>query len=644
MARKLSIPLSAAIAGTLIAASPAAAVTVTDCANLQTALNTESESTVTLAEGLTCTGGWSLPTNRAITLEGAGSGATLRGDGESRILSGFSHGAAVIRNLTFENGSTTGAGGAIYASGFAPITIADSTFTDNSARDAGGAVRIDDQILSLARTAERTAQGEEADQVTITGNTFGAAGEGDANQSDSNGGALAVYVSGPVTLADNTFRGNTGTFYGGGADVTFCGTATVTDNTFADNVVEGRQLEGRQAAGVFGGTALGGGLSIEGAQCSFEQPPTLSALEAPPVPNAIEQSGNVFRANAVRTGIEGNGGGAGQFTSFAEVSSTDDTFHANRMSSGTLGSGGGLLIREASGGAVLRNVVVTANTMSAGRGGGIAYSGFGTTLSIIHGTIAGNAVGEGEGAAIHGNRGSALTVDNSIVHGNTGGQEISGFESSQDDRTAAGADVSGVDVAFSDACGAGGQPLAGEGNICADPKLAGVAGGDVHQTAVSPTLDRASLTRSGGLTTDFDGQSRFADFDRSGTAQPDMGADEALPSEPTQEETQQPATPAAPAAGGVLGTQAKSCTSRRSFKIKLRNRGQKVVKATVIVNGKRVQVLKGKRLTSRVNLRGLPKGRYSVRIKLELADGKTISGVRRYFTCRPGRRSGPPKV
>src|SRR5215210_2152390 len=131
MARKLFIPLSAAIAGTLIAASPAAAVTVTDCANLQTALNTESESTVTLAEGLTCTGGWSLPTNRAITLEGAGTGATLRGDGESRILSGFSHGAAVIRNLTFENGSTNGAGGAIYASGFAPITIADSTFTGN---------------------------------------------------------------------------------------------------------------------------------------------------------------------------------------------------------------------------------------------------------------------------------------------------------------------------------------------------------------------------------------------------------------------------------------------------------------------------------------------------------------------------------
>ena len=150
MARKLFIPLSAAVAGTLIAASPAAAVTVTSCAGIQAAL--DAETTVTLAEGLTCTGSWDLPTEHAITLEGAGSGATLRGDGESRILDGFNHGTAVIRNLTFTNGHTTGAGGAIHATGAAPITIAGSTFTDNSARGDGGAVRIQDQIPSLART------------------------------------------------------------------------------------------------------------------------------------------------------------------------------------------------------------------------------------------------------------------------------------------------------------------------------------------------------------------------------------------------------------------------------------------------------------------------------------------------------------
>ena len=123
-----------------------------------------------------------------------------------------------------------------------------------------------------------------------------------------------------------------------------------------------------------------------------------------------------------------------------------------------------------------------------------------------------------------------------------------------------------------------------------------------------------------------------------------MGADEA-PAPPVKEEPKPRRTPQpAPAAGGVLGTQARSCSSKRSFKIKLRNRGQKVVKATVIVNGKRVKVLRGKRLTSRVNLRGLPKGRFTVQIKLELANGKVISGTRRYRTCTPGVPSGPPKV
>jgi hypothetical protein len=233
-------------------------------------------------------------------------------------------------------------------------------------------------------------------------------------------------------------------------------------------------------------------------------------------------------------------------------------------------------------------------------------------------------------------------VDDSIVHGNTGGPEISGFRPFEDDRAAAGVSISGVEVDFTLACTDAGQAYEGDGNLCADPKLANAAGGDVHQTAASPTLEKASKELSGALTQDYEGNGRFLDYDRSGTAEPDMGADEA-PAPALPAPTGGGSKPA-PAASGVLGTQARSCTSRRSFRIKLRNRGQKVVKATVLVNGKRVKVLRGKRLTSRVDLRGLPKGRFSVRIKLELADGKTISGVRRYYTCRPGRPSGPPKV
>src|SRR5438045_42522 len=54
----------------------------------------------------------------------------------------------------------------------------------------------------------------------------------------------------------------------------------------------------------------------------------------------------------------------------------------------------------------------------------------------------------------------------------------------------------------------------------------------------------------------------------------------------------------------------RSCVSRRSFRIRLRARkGDRLTSARVYVNGHRVAVLRGKRLRSRVDLRGLPKGR-----------------------------------
>ena len=127
-----------------------------------------------------------------------------------------------------------------------------------------------------------------------------------------------------------------------------------------------------------------------------------------------------------------------------------------------------------------------------------------------------------------------------------------------------------------------------------------------------------------------------------------MGADEAPAPAVEQPQPQPQPSPAGRARARPLRRRARHparrCSSRRTFRIKLRNRRQKVVKATVIVNGKRVKVLRGRRLTSRVNLRGLPKGRFTVQIKLKLANGKVISGKRRYRTCTRGVRSGPPRV
>ena len=82
----------------------------------------------------------------------------------------------------------------------------------------------------------------------------------------------------------------------------------------------------------------------------------------------------------------------------------------------------------------------------------------------------------------------------------------------------------------------------------------------------------------------------------------------------------------------------RKCRSRRNFRIRLREpKADPLVRATVAVNGKRVRVVVGKRLTAPVDLRNLPKGRYSVRIAATTASNRVVQGTRRYRTCAPRR-------
>ncbi len=85
----------------------------------------------------------------------------------------------------------------------------------------------------------------------------------------------------------------------------------------------------------------------------------------------------------------------------------------------------------------------------------------------------------------------------------------------------------------------------------------------------------------------------------------------------------------------------KKCLSRRSFKIRLREpSGDALKSAEVFLNGKRIQVRRGERLTAPINLKGLPKGRYTVKIVAKTVLGKTIQGKRKYRTCAKKRRGG----
>lgn len=107
------------------------------------------------------------------------------------------------------------------------------------------------------------------------------------------------------------------------------------------------------------------------------------------------------------------------------------------------------------------------------------------------------------------------------------------------------------------------------------------------------------------------------------------------------------ALPPAFGPGGVISIPSnKQCVSRRKFRIRIRKRKNlKYETAIVFVNKKRVRVVKGKRLTAPVDLRGLPKGRFTVQITVITTTGAIITGKRTYRTCTKKQSGGSkPKL
>ena len=95
----------------------------------------------------------------------------------------------------------------------------------------------------------------------------------------------------------------------------------------------------------------------------------------------------------------------------------------------------------------------------------------------------------------------------------------------------------------------------------------------------------------------------------------------------------------------------KKCASRRKFRIRIRQPGGiEIQTALVFLNGKKLRVLtrkvfQRKRKVASVNLRGLPKGTFKVRIVVLTTEGTTLRGTRTYRTCTKKRKSKrPPRL
>lgn len=112
-----------------------------------------------------------------------------------------------------------------------------------------------------------------------------------------------------------------------------------------------------------------------------------------------------------------------------------------------------------------------------------------------------------------------------------------------------------------------------------------------------------------------------------------------------------PATPAVRVPSSAFGSRGlletpsnRRCVSRRFFRIKLRKRYWPVIAAVTVRMPKVNRVLRRRPWGTIVDLRGLPKGRFVVRITALTTTSRTIRGTRTYRTCSGKLRGGRPKL
>jgi hypothetical protein len=92
-----------------------------------------------------------------------------------------------------------------------------------------------------------------------------------------------------------------------------------------------------------------------------------------------------------------------------------------------------------------------------------------------------------------------------------------------------------------------------------------------------------------------------------------------------------------PGTGGIVTAPSNmKCVSRRDFPIHVQQIKDLTYRTvTVYVNGRQVAVVKKGRFMAQVDLRGLPKGRYTVKITVMTTTGRRLTGTRAYHTCAP---------
>jgi hypothetical protein len=258
----------------------------TPCATLAYAL-THASSGATIEISGTLSEGSSTSVAQDVTLADNpdGSGATIQGSGDSDGLLTLGASSVTLRGLTLEDGysNSYGDGGAITIQDGANLTIIESTLSDNTAADDGGAIdNGDNGIPGSVTIIDSTLSGNQANSdggaidnadwgtsggsVTISGSTLS------GNVAGNDGGAIdntdQYGSNGSVTISDSTIFGNQANSDGGAIDNNdnngTAGTVTITDSTLGGDsaIFDGQEIDTNDYAGSGGGVFLAGNVIV----------------------------------------------------------------------------------------------------------------------------------------------------------------------------------------------------------------------------------------------------------------------------------------------------------------------------------------------------------------------------------------------
>jgi hypothetical protein len=212
------------------------------------------------------------------------------------------------------------------------------------------------------------------------------------------------------------------------------------------------------------------------------------------------------------------------------------------------------------------------------------------------------------------NTGSAVLKFSAVE---VGGRDAKDFKVASDSCT-------GVSVAVGATCAVGVQFT---------PSAAGTRVANLKFTDNTPCHDWITVAGSGDDT---------AKPLRASTATCEPSVDDALANAGTTvtNTTTTTTTTTTPAPALVSGSSVVSiqksttCESRRTIAIGLKApKGKKLAQVKIVLHGKTIKTLKGSAIRTKVSLKGLPRGRFTLQVKATTTDGKHYTSTRHYVTC-----------